>query len=177
MRCDLHFSTCFLYFVDDFFHKVVGSLGHEGGIMDATELKAVADLVADIVVCRLTGGDAGSDERRQTLLLRDLNALSETRGILPDLLPKVRQVLADHDFERVAGEINDLGGRESNPPDDLVEELRKLAEKIRRAQDESTYEYKLPTRVQIRIPELVSILVEILDILKKLSRRSIEVRP
>lgn len=142
--------------------------------MDAAELKALADLVADIVVCRLSGRDAGADDRRQAALLRDLNALSETRGILPDLLPRIRQVLADHEFDRVAGEIRELGAREANPPDDLFDELRRLAEKIRRAQNEDTYEYKLPTRVQIKIPDLVSILVEILDILKKLSRRSIE---
>ncbi len=142
--------------------------------MDATELKAVADLVADIVVCRLTGGDVGADERRQSALLRDLNALSDTRGILPDLLPKIRQVLADHEFDRVAAEIRELGAGELNPPDDLFDELRKLAEKIRHAQDDDTYEYKLPTRVQIKIPDLVSILVEILEILKKLARRSIE---
>jgi hypothetical protein len=140
--------------------------------MDAIQLKAFADLVADLVVCRLAGGDPATEDRRRTQLLRDLMALSDTQGVLPDLLPRVRQVLADHDFDRVLKEIRDLGASEVAPPDDLFDELRRLAEKLRSAQDESTYEYKLPTRVQIKIPDLVSILVEILDILKKLARRS-----
>lgn len=142
--------------------------------MDIAEVRALADLVADLVVCRLAGGATGDDERRQDVLLRDLSALSERKGVLPDLLPRVRRVLDDHGFERIAGEIRQLHETEVDPPDDLLLELRRLAEKIRRAQDADTYEYKLPTRVQIRIEDLVSILVEILDILKKLARRSME---
>ena len=88
-------------------------------------------------------------------------------------------VLEEHDLDGIAAKIDRIRDQEdpTTVPDDLYEELKRLEEKIRRAGDESTYEYKLPTRVQITIPDLWSIFVELLDILRKLYGRSLPRNP
>lgn len=146
--------------------------------MEASELKSFVDLVADVVVCRLKsgsggGGSAGSEEARLAELLEDIKGISRLYGTRDQLVADIRKSFDTHEFERVAKEIGDLGRLEPpDPPDDLVYELRKLAEKLRRLQDEENLEYKFPTRLQINVKLLVDILLEILDILKKLGRRS-----
>lgn len=138
--------------------------------MNSTELKAFAELVADIVECRLRGADKA--EIRRQVLRDDIVALSEQLTNIGDVLKGSRRVLADHDLDGIGLKIDSIRELEPQPRDDIYEELKKLERKLRRLQDKDSYEKKLPWRHQINVDDLVSVLVEILDILRKLYRRS-----
>jgi hypothetical protein len=144
--------------------------------MEPTELKSMVDLVAELVACRLADRAAAADQgtTRIDKLLADMKAISSTYGVLPEVLRDVRQSLDDHEFARLQQEIGELRRLEGpGPPDDLASELERLAGKIATFRNPSTFEYKTPRHVQINVVLLVSIFLEILDILKKLGRRAI----
>ena len=98
------------------------------------------------------------------------------------LRKSVSRTFSLHDFAAITRAIESIRRGERQPPDDLGEELRRLAEKldrVRRAKpgDDGPLERKVPWRYQISLDLLISILIEILDILKKLYRRTSGPRP
>ncbi|MFQ5528406.1 MAG: hypothetical protein ACE5GX_19405 [Thermoanaerobaculia bacterium] len=106
---------------------------------------------------------------------RRLIALSEEFDEFPQQLERIQAVTKDHDLERICKRIDRARESEGEKaPDDLGEELHKLQRKLQRLErgDDETYEYKFPTRKQIPLEFLISILIEILDILRKLYERS-----
>ncbi|MGH2749416.1 MAG: hypothetical protein ACRDK3_00825 [Actinomycetota bacterium] len=146
--------------------------------MDSGEVRALSDLVTDLVGARLEERYGltplrGAD--RLDGLLVDIEQISARWGQLPEVLTDVREAYAEHGFERVRAEIRELRDLEARPGDDSLSlELDRLAAKLQLLLTRGAYEYKSPKRVQIDVVLLGRILIEILDLLKKLSREALK---
>lgn len=106
-----------------------------------------------------------------------LETVGERFDVLPELLESSNRILDEHGFEEIKAKIEAIGEQEGgNPPDDLEKELYKLWEKIERLRRGEDFERKFPWRRQISLDLLISILVELLDILRKLYGRSVPPR-
>jgi len=117
---------------------------------------------------------SASADDEDSSLREQLEAVGRRFDVLPDLLESSNRVLDEHDLGGISKRLDGIRKREGKkPPDDLYEELKKLAEKLERLRTEKVYERKLPWRRQISLAHLISILVEILDILRKLYERSV----
>jgi hypothetical protein len=139
--------------------------------MNSVELKAFAELVADIVECRLRSPAAAEVRRLQ--LRDDIVAVSDQNSNITEVVRGARRVLHDHDIDGIGAKIDQTREREPRPPDDLYEELKRLEKKLRGLMNEDAYERKLIWRHQISLADLTSILVEILSILRKLYGRTL----
>ena len=157
--------------------------------MDANELNALADLVAGQLCAR--GMLPGSDAERQERLRNDLFALSERYSVLNEVVANVRAVIAEHGYLASVDPDSGSGGKpeaeELKPPKpqphrghqfgddaDFDYEIKKLLEKLdrlRRPNEDQDYEHKFPWNVQVDIGLLISILIELLDLIRKLMER------
>jgi hypothetical protein len=105
-----------------------------------------------------------------------LEAVAARFDTFPELEQTLNELTAEYDLDTVRKGIDAISHAEHRPPDDLAEELRKLTAKIERLLNPGPddFERKLPWRRQIQLSLLVSILSEILDILRKLYGRSVQ---
>lgn len=146
--------------------------------MDPTDVRALSDLVADHVGARLEeryGLKPLHGVDRLDALLADIEQISASRGQLSEVVADARRAFAEHGFEHIRDEIRGLRGLESRPGDDTLSlELERLAAKLAQLLTRGAYEYKSPKRVQIDVGLLGLILLEILDILKKLGRETLQ---
>lgn len=123
---------------------------------------AAADAAAD------AGGEA------DVALRGRLEAVGERFDVLPELLQSSNRILDEHGFDQIKKKIAAIAEQEgSHAPDDLREELDRLWKKIARLRQGKDFERKFPWRRQISLDLLISILVELLDILRKLYGRTV----
>lgn len=117
-----------------------------------------------------TGAGGGDDDS----LRARLEEVGRRFDVLPDLLASSNRILDEHDLAGISETLDGIREQEGKrPPDDLYEELKKLAKKLERLRSGEVFERKFPWRRQISLDHLISILVEILDVLRKLYGRSV----
>jgi hypothetical protein len=111
-------------------------------------------------------------------LKRQLTEVAEAYDEMPQLQRVLAELSEQYDLGAIATRVKETRQREPNPPDDLAEELEELFNKIVRLGNKrpepGVYERKYPWRYQISLKLLISILIEILEILQKLYGRSIQ---
>ena len=161
-------------------------MGHR---LDANDLNTLADLVAGQLCAR--GVIPTTDTERQERLRADLFALSDRYSELNETVANVRAVIAEHGYRVSVDPDYGSGGspeaEELRPPKpephggeqfgddaDFESEIRRIMEKLqrlRRPEDEDDYEFKFAWRVQINVGLLISIILELLDLIRKLLER------
>ena len=147
------------------------------------------NLVADKVYARLciTGivPGASSEAERRAQLRADLEALSIQFSARAKVIAQVRAEIAEHGFlvdkRRYQEERPDVErlcppdfGPKGPSDDDIqreIDEIMRKIERLRKPKQDEDYERKLPWHVQINVALLVSILLELLNLILKLLTR------
>jgi hypothetical protein len=123
---------------------------------------------------RSAGAASAKPSAEIARLRRQLLAVAEAYDQTPQQVRAIARVGRQYNLRNFDARVRDAKRLERRPPDDLYDELQKLKYKIRRLMqpDAEDLERKVPWRRQIKLDVIVSILLEILDILAKLYRRS-----
>jgi hypothetical protein len=128
---------------------------------------------------RSAGAASAKPSAELARLRRQLLAVAVAFDQTPQQTRAIARVGRQHNLKMFDARVREAKRRERRPPDDLYDELIRLKDKIRRLMQPAPddLERKVVWRRQIKLDVLVSILLEILDILAKLYRRSAEPPP